>query len=68
MLMLIPHYISFQYKCALVFDAVYLFAKAMKELDRSVMLLTPNTTCDDIIPWSGGKSLYDFINTVSKKK
>ncbi|KAK3583893.1 hypothetical protein CHS0354_033669 [Potamilus streckersoni] len=56
-----------QYQCALLFDAVLLFATAVKEAIRSINLPSPNSTCENSLPWEAGATLYNYLNTVETR-
>ncbi|XP_022217531.1 glutamate receptor ionotropic, kainate 2 isoform X2 [Drosophila obscura] len=52
---------------ALMFDSVYVFAIGLQTLEQSHTLYLSNLTCDDEIPWNGGLSLINYINSVEWK-
>ncbi|KAH8385421.1 hypothetical protein KR009_001755, partial [Drosophila setifemur] len=52
---------------ALMFDSVYVFAIGLQTLDQSHTLRLSNLTCDVEIPWNGGLSLINYINSVEWK-
>ena len=49
-----------------MFDSVFLFAKALEDLDRSTTLRPINVSCEENDPWSSGPSLYNYLNNVRK--
>ncbi|CAG0878616.1 unnamed protein product [Darwinula stevensoni] len=49
---------------ALMYDSVHVFAQGLQALDRSTTLRPANLSCDDVIPWSDGSSLFNYINLV----
>ncbi|WAR07420.1 GRIK2-like protein, partial [Mya arenaria] len=55
---------SLPYQCALIFDAVYLLTHALMEMERFQFVTSPNTTCDDINPWTEGRQLYNYLNNI----
>ena len=50
---------------ALVFDSVYIFAVGLQTLEQSHTLRLKNITCNEAVPWDGGLSLINYINSVS---
>jgi len=58
-------YLYLQYQSALIFDAVYMLAHAVTEVEKGNFLTAPNTTCDDINPWDLGKQLFHALSGVN---
>lgn len=54
-------YNTIPYESALVFDAVLLFAKALRDLSRDKVYIPANVSCDGEDVWRSGKDLYDFL-------
>ncbi|XP_032308070.1 glutamate receptor ionotropic, kainate 2 isoform X3 [Drosophila ananassae] len=52
---------------ALMFDSMYIFAIGLQTLDQSHTIFISNLTCEDEIPWNGGLSLINYINSVEWK-
>ncbi|XP_070138560.1 glutamate receptor ionotropic, kainate 2 isoform X2 [Drosophila bipectinata] len=52
---------------ALMFDSIYIFAIGLQTLDQSHTIYISNLTCDAEIPWNGGLSLINYINSVEWK-
>jgi len=55
-----------QYESALLFDAVKLFARALREFDNSMTFRPINISCHWDDPWKSGLNLYNYLNTVRK--
>lgn len=53
---------------ALIYDSVHVFAIGLQSLETSHSLVLSNVTCEDELPWDGGLSLINYINTVSYEK
>lgn len=51
---------------ALIYDSVYVFAIGLQTLEQSHTLRLSNVSCVDEIPWDGGLSLINYINSVSR--
>ncbi|KAK6633916.1 hypothetical protein RUM44_004523 [Polyplax serrata] len=49
---------------ALVHDSVYVFAAGLQALERSHSITSSNVSCEAEIPWNGGLSLINYINSV----
>lgn len=58
------YFFPVQYESALVFDAVLLFAKALRELSRDKVFIPANVSCDGEEVWRSGKDLYDYLQKV----
>lgn len=57
-----------KYESALVFDAVLLFAKALRDLSRDKVYISANVSCDGEEVWRSGKDLYDYLQKVRNIK
>ncbi|XP_054745566.1 glutamate receptor ionotropic, kainate 1-like isoform X2 [Anastrepha obliqua] len=55
---------TIQTEPALVYDSVYIFAIGLKTLEQSHTLRISNASCEEEIPWDGGLSLINYINSV----
>ena len=49
---------------ALVYDAVFLFAKALTELMRAQDVTTSHLSCNRVKPWVHGSSLINYLKMV----
>jgi len=49
---------------ALMFDSVHVFAIGLQTLEQSHTLRISNVSCEDELPWDGGLSLINYINSV----
>lgn len=58
---------KFKSKIALLYDAVYVFSMALRDLDR-VQLTAKSLSCDVNDNWEHGYSLINFMKTVSDAK
>jgi len=47
-----------------MYDSVYVFAIGLQSLETSHELFPQNVSCEDEVPWDGGLSLINYINTV----
>lgn len=54
----------FQAEPALMFDSVYVFAKALTAMDSSHTINPANLSCDLEKPWDDGLTLYNYIDAV----
>ena len=54
-----------QTEAALMYDAVFVMAKALELVDEVTNLRTVNLTCDGDQAWAFGSSLYNYLNLVS---
>ncbi|XP_065349868.1 glutamate receptor ionotropic, kainate 2-like [Cloeon dipterum] len=52
---------------ALMFDSVHVFAIGLQTLEQSHTLRISNVSCEDELPWDGGLSLINYINSVEFK-
>ncbi|XP_049948213.1 glutamate receptor ionotropic, kainate 1 [Schistocerca serialis cubense] len=52
---------------ALMYDSVYVFAIGLQTLDQSHTLRLSNVSCEEEVPWDGGLSLINYINSVELK-
>ncbi|CAB3367849.1 Hypothetical predicted protein [Cloeon dipterum] len=50
---------------ALMFDSVHVFAIGLQTLEQSHTLRISNVSCEDELPWDGGLSLINYINSAS---
>lgn len=50
---------------ALMYDSVHVFAIGLQTLEQSHSLTLANVSCDAELPWDGGLSLINYINSVS---
>lgn len=51
-----------------MFDAVLLFAKALRDLSRDKVYIPANVSCDGEDVWRSGKDLYDYLQKVRNFK
>ncbi|XP_049316276.1 glutamate receptor ionotropic, kainate 2 isoform X5 [Bactrocera dorsalis] len=49
---------------AVAYDSVYIFAIGLTSLQQSLTLSVSNASCASEIPWDGGLSLINYINSV----
>lgn len=54
-----------QTEAALIYDSIFVFAIGLQTLEQSHTLRLSNISCADEIPWDGGLSLINYMNTVS---
>jgi hypothetical protein len=54
----------FQAEPALMFDSVHVFAVGLQMLEQSHTLRLSNVSCEEELPWDGGLSLINYINSV----
>jgi len=47
-----------------MFDSVHVFAIGLQTLEQSHTLRISNVSCEDELPWDGGLSLINYINSV----
>ncbi|XP_039277727.1 glutamate receptor ionotropic, kainate 2 isoform X12 [Nilaparvata lugens] len=52
---------------ALMYDSVLVFAVGLQTLEQSHSLVPANVSCDAEMPWDGGLSLINYINSVELK-
>ncbi|KDR16107.1 Glutamate receptor, ionotropic kainate 2 [Zootermopsis nevadensis] len=52
---------------ALMYDSVHVFAVGLQTLEQSHTLRLSNVSCDEELPWDGGLSLINYINSVELK-
>lgn len=52
---------------ALMYDSVHVFAIGLQTLEQSHSLTLANVSCDAELPWDGGLSLINYINSVELK-
>nr|CAD7195179.1 unnamed protein product [Timema douglasi] len=52
---------------ALMYDSVLVFAIGLQTLEQSHALRLSNVSCDQEMPWDGGLSLINYINSVELK-
>lgn len=52
---------------ALMYDSVHVLALGLQLLERSHALGVSNVSCEDELPWDGGLSLFNYINSVDFK-
>ncbi|XP_067008296.2 glutamate receptor ionotropic, kainate 2 [Anabrus simplex] len=52
---------------ALMYDSVYVFAIGLQTLEQSHTLRLSNVSCEEELPWDGGLSLINYINSVELK-
>jgi len=57
-------YTVFQAEPALIYDSVHVFAVGLQMLDQSHTLRLSNVSCEEELPWDGGLSLINYINSV----
>ena len=55
----------FQTETALMYDAVYLFAKALHVLDTSQQIDIKPLSCEATVTWDHGYSLINYMKVVS---
>jgi hypothetical protein len=58
-------WVQLQAEPALMYDSVYVFAKALAAMDRGHVLRPANLSCELEEPWKDGLSLYNYISSVS---
>lgn len=58
---------SMSYEAALMFDAVYLFAKGLEDMAKQSTIPLTNLTCDSNTKWITGAMLYTYLNTVEMR-
>ncbi|XP_063237627.1 glutamate receptor ionotropic, kainate 2-like [Bacillus rossius redtenbacheri] len=58
---------AIQAEPALMFDSVTVFAAGLHALERGHPLRLANVSCDRELPWDGGLSLLNYINSVETK-
>jgi glutamate receptor, ionotropic, invertebrate len=57
--------ILFQTDAALIYDAVYVFAHALEQVEPSYSRMRlVNLSCDGEQAWAFGSSLYSYLNLV----
>lgn len=56
---------AFQTEPALMYDSVYAFATGLQALERGHTLTISNVSCEAEVPWNGGLSLINYINSVN---
>lgn len=54
-----------QTEAALMYDAVYVLAHGLQQVDKSTRLRLVNLSCDGDQAWAFGSSLYNYLNLVS---
>jgi hypothetical protein len=47
-----------------MFDSVHVFAVGLQMLEQSHTLRLSNVSCEEELPWDGGLSLINYINSV----
>jgi ionotropic kainate glutamate receptor 2 len=47
-----------------MYDSVHVFAVGLQTLDQSHTLRLSNVSCEEELPWDGGLSLINYINSV----
>ncbi|XP_033607885.1 glutamate receptor ionotropic, kainate 2 isoform X12 [Cryptotermes secundus] len=52
---------------ALMFDSVHVFAVGLQMLEQSHTLRLSNVSCEEELPWDGGLSLINYINSVEMR-
>ncbi|XP_069680352.1 glutamate receptor ionotropic, kainate 2-like isoform X2 [Periplaneta americana] len=52
---------------ALMYDSVHVFAIGLQTLEQSHTLRLSNVSCEEELPWDGGLSLINYINSVELK-
>lgn len=57
----------FQTEPALMYDSVHVFATGLQTLEQSHTLKLSNISCEAEVPWDGGLSLINYINSVTKR-
>ncbi len=48
-----------------MYDAVYVLAHALQQIDQSTRLRLVNLSCEGDQAWAFGSSLYNYLNLVS---
>jgi hypothetical protein len=56
-----------QTEAALILDGLSIFVKGLEALNRSTELKTANLSCEKVIPWEHGPTLFNYMNSVSQK-
>ena len=59
------HFIIIQTAAALMYDAVYLFARSLQQLSEAHNVETGPLTCGGTNSWKQGSSLHNFIKMVT---
>ena len=60
-------FIFLQAESALMYDSVLVFATGLQTLEQSHTLRVSNISCEAEVPWDGGLSLINYINSVKSK-
>lgn len=54
-----------QCEAALMYDSVQVLAVSLGALQQNNILIYPNISCKNEVPWKSGSSLINYINSVS---
>nr|CAD7423216.1 unnamed protein product [Timema monikensis] len=60
-------FLAWEAEPALMYDSVLVFAIGLQTLEQSHALRLSNVSCDQEMPWDGGLSLINYINSVELK-